>query len=612
MDDAVERTESTGYGTRQTLPDDSIFRRIGEDLTAGAPSEGDAFDPMPHWVALGQLMTALARRKKPNAIIIGKPGVGKTHLVKVLAWMIAQDTAPPWLRDRKVIKTDFDAINALTKSSENMWPEHTRHVRQMAAEAAQHRVILFWDEFGSVVEWPHTITMLKPALADGTLSMIAACTDNEYQRLIRRDAALARRFEVVLLEELAGKELATALKRECSAMQSQYSVGIADGIIDQAVRLTDAYLPFMVQPDKAIDALDQACISVMNDKRSVVERTDIERVVAKTARVPEEVVRGIVTDREAVRAGLGQWIMGQDDVLDAVADRLFITRSGTNLNPHRPLGSFLLTGPSGVGKTELAKAVSFYLTGSEDNLIRLDMSTYNTSEAMAELLGHRTAMPRDNYVPRLTQEVTDHPYGVLLLDEFEKAGPWVWMYFLQVFDTGKLTDFLGNVLNFENMVIFLTTNVLAERRMSAIGMVTDSQGDESFRQDALKAVEDRFPAELLGRLDDILVFRPLTDAVKRSFVLQNVARLGQRLGKDITVTEEALAKVMASGFDERYGARRLSLVIDREYGRALAELKQDVSDWHTVRAVVLRTVDGQVAAEVAPAAESDKMTDSPK
>ncbi len=603
MDNATEQAEGTGYGARQELPDNSIFRRIGEDLTLLAPSEADAYDPTPHWTALEHLMTALARRKKPNAIIIGKPGVGKTYLVKVLAWMIAQGTAPAWLKDRKVIKTDFDAINALTQSSENMWPEHTRHVKQMTTEAAQHHVILFWDEFGSVAEWPHTMSMLKPALADGTLSMIAACTDNEYHRLVTRDAALARRFEGVMLDELAGEQLNTALKRERAAMESRYSVSIADDIIAQAIRLTGAYLPFMVQPDKTIDVLDQACIAVMNEKRSAVENVDIERVVAKTARVPENVVRGVVTDRDAIRAGLGQWIMGQDAVVDAVADRLFITRSGTNLNPNRPLGSFLLTGPSGVGKTELAKAVSFYLTGSEENLIRLDMSTYNTSEAMGELLGHQTATPRDNYVPRLTQEVADHPYGVLLLDEFEKAGPWVWMYFLQVFDTGRLTDFLGNVLNFENMVIFLTTNVFAERRMNAIGMVTDSQGDQAFRQETLKAVENTFPAELLGRLDDILVFRPLTDAVKRSFVLQNVARLGRRLGKDISVTDEALAAVMASGFDDRYGARRLSLEIDRVYGRALAELKQRVDDWPTVHAVVLRTVDGHVIAEVTPVDE---------
>jgi len=298
---------------------------------------------------------------------------------------------------------------------------------------------------------------------------------------------------------------------------------------------------------------------------------------------------------DGLEAELNRRVLGQEEAISKVCRRLFVTRNRVQLYPERPLGVFMCAGPSGVGKTELAKALAQVYTGSEENLIRLDMSMY---QSLASLLGRAGQPNPDNldYLAPLTLALRRHPYGVLLLDEFEKADKEVWMAFLQAFDYGRMEDQQGNALHLGSHIVMMTCNTVVENEpeqdQKPIGFVqTDvARPLDKKAEDFRDATGLKFPTEFLGRLDELLVFRPLTDSVMTGFIEQKLKRLAQLSGKELVVEDEVRTLVRKRGFDEKYGARPLNLAIEDIIGTALARLKM-TPEWESVKKVLVRLDD---------------------
>jgi ATP-dependent Clp protease ATP-binding subunit ClpA len=590
--------DERGYGARQLLPSSSVFAKVGRDLTREAAETGTSNVPSGHPHELEQMELALGRRTKSSVLLLGEHGVGKSFLARALAARIVAGDVPPWLKDRKVIATSINdtGLNIRAEADGNaVWNGHMQTLHAMLKECREHRIILFWDEFQTVFHWPISVSILKPALASGELSLVAATTTSDYHRLLAQNETLMRRFETVYVTEMGGEELWSVLRDERDALYAGYGARISDKVIDLALQLGKRYAVFLQEPDRSIDVLERVTVSVVSQHRKTVTVADVQATVARMAHVPVALVAGVADERTACERALKHRVVGQDHIAESVARTLFVTRSGLAANLNRPLGVILLSGPSGVGKTELAKALSAYLTGSDDNLIRLDMSLYQTPWSMEQLLGRRSSDPQENYVPDLTRRVRSNPYAVLLLDEFEKADRSVWELFLQAFDYGYLTDYLGNRVNLRNAVILMTCNIGFEPKIRVGIGVAEPDSWETVERDTITAVERVFPRELIGRMDGMLVFKQLSVPVMKEIVRKHLTELGERAGKSIEMSEEAADFIVRGGFSAEYGARRLAFFMDSTVGLALASLKQ-ADAWSTSSRVGIVLEAGKVAA----------------
>ncbi|HEY6760840.1 MAG TPA: ATP-dependent Clp protease ATP-binding subunit [Baekduia sp.] len=628
--------------------DTPALDEFGRDLTRDA-GEGRIDPVIGREDEIAQTVEILARRRKNNAVLIGEAGVGKTAIVEGLALHIHNNDVPEALRGVRVVALDMGSLVAGSQYR----GQFEQRLKQVLAEvtAANGKIIVFVDELHTVLGAGgaegamDAANLLKPMLARGELRMVGATTLAEYRK-IERDAALARRFSPVTVDAPSVEETVEILKGLRDAYEQHHAAKITDEAITAAARLSDRYMTEQHLPDKAIDLMDQAAAKLrlatprpvdtatlqeqlrtavevedyekaawikermrdgdaaVSDSAVVVDETAIAAVVAARTGIPlGELVAGELQRLSDLETDLHQRVIGQDEAVEKVADTIRRARVGLG-EPDRPVGSFLFLGPTGVGKTELVKALSERLFATEDALIRIDMSEYREPHTVARLIGSPPGYVGYGDGGQLTEPVRRRPYSVILLDEIEKAHPEVWNVLLQLLDDGRLTDGEGRTVDFTNAVIVMTSNLGAGQAKRGIGFTAADAPTSDDRMVA--AAKQAFLPEFLNRIDEIVTFEALGGdqiaQIARLIVERVAARLDEERGITLTVDDELVAQLAADGFDEEFGARPLQRHVRRTLERELtrAILAGSLTDGAHVRATA--GADGGVALEVSAAA----------
>ena len=549
-------------------------------------AEEDYFDPLlGREEELCNVVQVLARRQKNNPCLVGEPGVGKTAVIEGLAQRIVKGNVPQSLCGKRVLALDLTALIAGTKYRGD-FEERFKSVLDDVARAGN--VILFIDEIHGIVGAGAAEggidagNILKPLLARGELQVIGATTCAEYRNHIEKDAALARRFGRIEIEEpsiATAGEILTGLARF-------HQLTIAPAALTAAVTLSARYLPARFLPDKALDLLDEACALTRMQAQGkdaahaqkiqtlCVTEQEIAAVCARQSGVPLEKLTSQSSEKLAgLEPALARCILGQPAAVHAVAAALQCACTGLS-DASRPMGSFLFLGPSGVGKTALAKALADVFFGSAKALLRFDMSEYMEQHTISRLVGAPPGYVGHGAGGQLTQAVLHRPYSVVLFDEIEKAHPDIYNLLLQILEDGRLTDSEGRVVNFSNTVVILTSNLGAKAmaEQSSLGFFTREQ--KSFAErDVLRAAKEAFRPELIGRMDEMLVFHPLAEETLLQIGENLLCELETRAAAAKIVlrhTAQATALLVKGAYAPSYGARPLRRAITREVEQCLA------------------------------------------
>jgi ATP-dependent Clp protease ATP-binding subunit ClpC len=634
------RDAATGGAGRAGAPPPSetpTVDQFGNDLTAMARE--DRIDPVVgRELEIEQTVEVLSRRTKNNPVLIGEPGVGKTAIVEGIAQRIVEGDVPDTLRDKRLIQLDLAGMVAGTRYRGDFEERLKKVIDEIRAHGDE--LIIFIDELHTVVgagaaEGAMSAgNMLKPALARGELHIIGATTIDEYRKDVEKDAALERRFQPILVPEPTVDDTIEILHGLRDRYEAHHQVRFTDEALVAAAQLSDRYVTDRFLPDKAIDLVDQAGARVRlrtktpaKDKREREQRlerlrrekdeavavedyaragslrdeiaeltqhaegdgvggtavpevtsADIAEVVSRATGIPVSQL----TEEEKGRLlrleeNLHHRIVGQDEAVTVVAEAVRRSRAGLG-DQDRPIGSFLFLGPTGVGKTELARALAEALFGSENRMIRIDMSEFQERHTVSRLVGAPPGYVGYEEAGQLTEAVRRTPYAVLLLDEIEKAHPDVFNILLQVLDDGRLTDAQGRRVDFKNTVIIMTSNLgsdLVSRRALGFG---GGQEDESARERVLARLRESFRPEFLNRLDEIIVFRQLDEEQLRqitSLLLEETTRRLHAQAVTVDFTTEAVGWLARRGFQPEFGARPLRLTIQREVDNRLSAMLLD-------------------------------------
>jgi ATP-dependent Clp protease ATP-binding subunit ClpA len=531
---------------------------------------------------LQRTLHILQRRRKNNPIYVGDPGVGKTALVEGLAGRIASGDVPEPFRETKVYRLDLGALLAGTRYRGDF---ENRLKAVISALAEQKQPILFIDEIHTVIgagsAGQGTLdasNLLKPALQDGTLRCIGATTWEEYRQSFQRDQALARRFQKVEVNETSVEDTVKIFQGLQERYEKHHGVTYTPEAVHNAAELASRYLRDRKLPDKAIDLLDEAGAAVALRGGGDVEVSDVEEVLATMAQIPARRVQG--DDREQLRRledELKKVVFGQDEPIQRLVAAIKVSRAGLR-DPQKPVGNFLLTGPTGVGKTEVAKQLAEVLG---IGFLRFDMSEYMERHSVSRLVGAPPGYVGYDRGGLLTEAVAKNPHAVLLLDEIEKAHEDVFNILLQVMDHGTLTDTNGKQTDFRHVILLMTSNVGARelaRRSPGFNEEGDAGGSgggrASVASDADRAVERLFSPEFRNRLDARLQFNPLSPEVMEQIVDKIVRQLSAQLGEkgvEIELTGAARKLLAEKGYDPAFGARPLGRVLEDQVKRPLTE-----------------------------------------
>lgn len=577
-DDPFPRPESA----RERGAPTPLLDKYGRDLTALA-AQGKIGPAIAREREIRAVARTLARSKKNNPLLLGDAGVGKTAVVEGLAYAVHQGTAPKSLLNRRVIQIEVGTLVAGT-SLRGQFEERLIGLVEEARSAGN--VILFIDEIHTIVGAGDTIdsnldaaNILKPALARGDIVCIGATTHEEYRRAIAQDPALDRRFRPIDIEEPSEADALAILAGQKTRLEGHHGVTIRAEAVESAVRLSIRYLPERRLPDKAIDLLDEACARVTISTHAPDEadiqtpgEVDVENIAAVLADWTGIPVSDLTKDERRRLADLetilSQRVIGQDAAVHTIANAIKTARVGLS-DPHRPIGVFLFLGPSGVGKTELARALANYLFGSDDAMIRLDMSEFHDAHTVARLIGAPPGYKDAQRGGQLTDGLRRRPYSVVLLDEVEKAAPEVFDIFLQVYDEGRLSDAQGGVVDARHAVFIMTSNIGTAEAAKPLGF--KGAGDQDI--DYTGYLDRFFRPEFLSRLDDVVVFKSLNrDALQKILQLQLVD-VHRRLAEQhytLTLTDAASALILDRGYDPTNGARPLRRAIEKLLTRPLS------------------------------------------
>ena len=572
--DAENEEEEAGTGKKGGVD----MEEFGYDLTKAA-REGKLDPVVGRDTEIARVIEILGRRKKNNPMLIGEPGVGKSAIVEGIALRIASGDISPVLAKKRIISLDIASVVAGTKYR----GDFEKRLKAIIKEAqTDPDLILFIDEFHTIVGAGgasgslDAANMLKPALARGELQCVGATTMDEFTKIVEKDGALDRRFQKIVVEPTDVNETLEILRHLKSHYEDFHHITYTDEALEAAVRLTDRYITDKSLPDKAIDALDEAGSMVrLNLARkkgspSVVTGEDIASVVSKMTGIPA----GRVAESEGNRIlkmsqRLKSRIIGQDSAIDTVVRAIQRGRAGLK-DPHRPIGTFLFFGPTGVGKTQLARSLAEYLFDSEENMVRIDMSEYMEKFSVSRLIGAPPGYVGYEDGGQLSERVRRKPYCVVLLDEIEKAHPDIFNLLLQVMDEGRLTDSNGRTVDFKNTIVIMTSNVGSrevEEYGNGIGFATAGRKLEDDRKNVVaKAVKKAFPPEFINRVDEQVYFNSLSrEDIERiiDIELKDLKARALEAGYRITVTPSAKRFVAEAGYDPAYGARPLKRAITR-------------------------------------------------
>jgi ATP-dependent Clp protease ATP-binding subunit ClpC len=616
-----------------------VLEKYGVDLTQAARAA--QLDPViGRDDEVLRLMEVLCRRTKNNPVLIGEPGVGKTAIAEGLARKIASDDVPEPLKNKRIVAIDIGSLLAGAKFR-GEFEERVKAVVD-EVKAAKGQVILFIDELHTLVGAGgaqgavDASNMFKPALARGELRCIGATTLDDYRQGIERDPALERRFAPIYVDEPSSDETLEILRGLRERYERHHDLKISDQALEAATRLSVRYIQDRALPDKAIDLVDEAASKVrlraaltqadspagriaklQAEEDSAWQARDYERAAemrAERLRLEEEhpglqpgpgqPTLDLTVGEQDVAEVVAQWtgipvrnifseeaekllrledalharVFDQDEAIEAVADAIRRSRSGLS-DPRRPIGSFLFLGPTGVGKTELAKTLAEFLFDDDSALLRVDMSEYREGHTVSRLFGSPPGYVGFEQGGQLTEAVRRRPYQVILFDEVEKAHPEVWSALLQILDDGRLTDGHGRTVDFRNTVVIMTSNVgsrEAYTKQLGFGRRDESGAvrDDAIKSRLLASLKQTFQPEFLNRVDEIIVFHRLPVEKLRLVVEKMLRELRERLqerGLQIELTDEAKDWLVQNGYDEDYGARPLRRLLQRTVENVLAK-----------------------------------------
>ncbi len=655
-----EREEKRGKSKTPAL--DSF----GRDLTQQA-RDGELDPVIGRQDVIERVIQILCRRTKNNPVLLGEAGVGKTAIVEGLAQAIVQSSVPEILRERRIVALDLAMMVAGTKYRgqfeeriKAVMSEVRRAKNVILFVDELHTLVGAGGAEGAI----DASNVLKPALSRGEIQCIGATTLDEYRKYIEKDAALERRFQTIVVEPPSKEETVEILKGLRPRYEAHHKVNITDEAIIGATELSTRYITGRFLPDKAIDVIDEASARVrlktmthppdlkhleeeitnlekekdeavalqdferaarlrdkadkLKKKKETIEKQWRERYTELTPVVDDEVVAEVVSKMTGIpltkleseeakkllhlEAELHKMVVSQEEAVRAVAKAVRRSRAGLK-NPNRPVATFIFVGPSGVGKTHLAKCLAKFMFGEEDALVQIDMSEYMEKHNVSRLIGAPPGYIGYEEGGQLTEKIRRRPYAVVLLDEIEKAHPDVFNMLLQIMEEGRLTDSFGRKVDFRNVVLIMTSNIGAEIIRGQAGMgfrkTTEEQSYEAMKEQLMKVIEKHFRPEFLNRLDNTIVFKPLTRENLDKIVHIEIAALQKRLSNyniTLNLTEEALDHLIKKGYDPTFGARPLRRAIENLVEDPLAEeiLQGKFAHGATIR---VKVRDGKLAFE---------------
>jgi len=667
-----EEMQAAQAAQQGKIKQDGILARLGTNLTDQA-RDGKLDPVIGRNKEIQETAEILARRTKNNPVLVGDAGVGKTAVVEGLAQAIVNGDVPAAIRNKEIISIDISGLEAGTQYRGSFEENIQNLIKEVKAAG---NIILFFDEIHQILGAGSTgdgqgskglADILKPALSRGELSVIGATTQDEYRNTIMKNAALARRFNEVKVNAPSAEDTFKILQGIRPLYEAHHNIELPDAVLKAAVDYSVQYIPQRSLPDKAIDLIDVTAAhlasqhpvtdiktleadiadakakqeeyaqkedyeSAINEKMRIQKlqaeldnHTENQKVVAQVNDVAEAVERmtGIPVSQmgasdierlKDMKSRLEAHVIGQDKAVEAVSRAIRRNRAGFD-EGNRPIGSFLFVGPTGVGKTELAKQLAIDMFGNKDAIIRLDMSEYSDRTAVSKLIGATAGyVGYEDNSNTLTERVRRNPYSIVLFDEIEKADPQVITLLLQVLDDGRLTDGQGNTVNFKNTVIIATSN-------AGFGFGADAQ-DES-KTDIMERIAPYFRPEFLNRFNGVIEFNHLSKDDLKKIVDLMLAQVNKTLAKKgitLDVTEEAKDLLMEQGYDKAMGARPLRRVVETEIRDSVTDfyldnidvkhLLADVKDGHIV--ISEKVTDDSVKAEDNKATEDNKNTEETK
>lgn len=571
-------------GKKKSKTDTPALTKYGRDLTLQA-AKGELDPVIGRQVEIDRVVQILSRRKKNNPILIGEPGVGKSAIVEGLALRIAGKEIP-MLEGKRIISLDIASMVAGTTYR----GQFEERIKTVIKELNDHpEIILFVDEIHTLIGAGNAqgsldaANILKPALARGEVQCIGATTLSEYRTSIEKDGALERRFQKVIVQPTSLDETYTILTRLSDTYAQFHHVHYTPEALRACVNLTDRYITDRYFPDKAIDAMDEAGACRMDAGKQALEgnlgvndelvaaveitESDVARVVSQMSGVPVQRVAQAEGERlRQMSAVLQQRVIGQDEAVQKVVKAIQRSRMGLR-DPRKPIGTFFLLGPTGVGKTHLAQCLAEEMFGSRNAIVRFDMSEYMEKHTVSLLVGAPPGYVAHEDGGKLTEAVRRKPYSIVLFDEIEKAHPDIFNVLLQVMDEGRLTDRQGHVVDFKNTIIILTSNV-GTRQLNdfgaGIGFGADDMDAKASERMLTKALQRTFPPEFVNRLDNVIVFHRLSDDALAQILRLELNPLLARveaMGYQLELTEETQNEILRLARDTQYGARPLKRAI---------------------------------------------------